>query len=110
MCQPFLALKRLLLLYLADANVHADESMCHAMLRYNVSMHNTTQLRSKQQRACIATCLSVMIARQPVVKLTGINGGHRQKARQEQQHRRRKAWLSHPPASSSEASHPARPI
>lgn len=45
-----------------------------------------------------------------MVKLTGINGGHGQETQQEQQHRRRQAWFSHPPASSSEASHPARPI
>lgn len=58
----------------------------------------------------IIPCLLVMIPHQPVVKLTGINGGHREEVQQEQQHRRRRAWFCHPPASSSEASHPARPI
>ncbi|KAK1880794.1 Carbamoyl-phosphate synthase large chain [Dissostichus eleginoides] len=53
--------------------------------------------------------LITMIAHQPVVKLTGMNGG--EAAQQEQQPRRTRSRFSlHPAASSGEASHPARPI
>lgn len=57
-------------------------------------------------------CLPAMIAHQPVVQLTGFNGGRREEEAQQeqQQHRRRQAPRRHPPASSFGASHPARPI
>lgn len=57
-------------------------------------------------------CLPAVIAHQPVVQLTGFNGGRREEgAQQEQRQRgRRQARFRHPPASSCGASHPARPI
>lgn len=82
--------------------VHVSHVWLHSF-NENEPARPSAHLRHRNAHACADA------SNQPVVQLTGSDRGD--EAQQEQRQRRGRAWwLSHPPASACEASHPARPI